>query len=138
MDPCCAQDDDLATELEDMANDPALQDCCRRDLKEQAYVARVKKALLAQDRTDMRTLVADQAVRHDFEARCAGDADSLASGSDEETPGVLLPHFSLLCPVSAGAQGLDLLFQPALFSAALPSDNGYIQTSVSCRACSLA
>ena len=86
---CCSAHDDLAAELEDMAADPALQDCCRRDLKEQAYVARVKRELLAHDRTDTRKLIADQVVRHDFESRCSGDADSLASGSDEDAPGVL-------------------------------------------------
>jgi hypothetical protein len=86
MNPCCAAQDEIATELEDLACDPALQSCCQRDLQEQAYVARVKQQLLAHDRTDERRLLAEQAVRRDADG-FDDAADSLSSASDEATPG---------------------------------------------------
>ena len=52
-------------------------------------MARVKAQLLAHDRTDARRLVADGAVRRDFVGRPDGDADSLASSSDDESAGAL-------------------------------------------------
>ncbi|KAK9825410.1 hypothetical protein WJX81_002679 [Elliptochloris bilobata] len=86
MSACCGIQDEVAAELDELATDPALQDCCRRDLQEQAYVARVKAELLAHDRTDERRLAADEAVRRDFAGRTDDGADSLASGSEEEAP----------------------------------------------------
>lgn len=50
-------------------------------------MARVKSQLLAHDRTDARRLAANEAVRRDFVSRPDGEADSLASGSDDESAG---------------------------------------------------
>ena len=60
-------------------------------------MARIKAQLLAHDRTDVRRLVASEAVRRE---RSDGDADSLASGNDDESAGALelsAPALSL-CP----------------------------------------
>ena len=58
-------------------------------------MARVKAQLLAHDRTDARRLVADEAVRRELVGRPDGDADSLASGSDDESAGTLELSLSL-------------------------------------------
>ena len=50
-------------------------------------MARVKAQLLAHDRTDARRLAANVAVRRDLASRPDGDADSLASGSGDESAG---------------------------------------------------
>lgn len=43
-----------AGELEDMAHDPTLQSCCRRDLEQQAATSRITAALAQQDRSMQR------------------------------------------------------------------------------------
>eukprot|EP00884_Botryococcus_braunii_P013703 jgi/Botrbrau1/22333/Bobra.0002s0012.1 len=60
---CCDTHDEIADELTELALDPTLQDCCRRDLKEQAYVERVKSKLLAVDRVDQRTNLARGVIK---------------------------------------------------------------------------
>lgn len=60
---CCGTHDRIADELADLASDPTLQDCCRRDLQEQAHVARVKSRLLAVDRIDKRAVLAMEVVK---------------------------------------------------------------------------
>lgn len=77
---CCEKHDELADELAELALDPTLQDCCRRDLKEQAYVENVKSKLLSVDRVDQRTKLAKGIVKQVVprEASQVGDDD----GSD--------------------------------------------------------
>ena len=43
--------DGIAEELTDMAFDPTLDACCRRDLKQQAASARLRGRLMAMDRS---------------------------------------------------------------------------------------
>lgn len=53
--------DAIAGELEELAMDPALESCCRRDLEQQAASARLRSKLMIQDRTMVR-LKAQSAV----------------------------------------------------------------------------
>ena len=58
---CCstyAYAEPLSEVLESAADDPALQSCCARDLKQQAYAARLKGELLARDKTTARLEIA--------------------------------------------------------------------------------
>ncbi len=61
MDTCC-QLDSLAEELGDLSLDPALEDCCRRDLEQQAASARLRSALLSRDCTTLPSKLRSQAV----------------------------------------------------------------------------
>ncbi|KAK9792251.1 hypothetical protein WJX73_007616 [Symbiochloris irregularis] len=54
---CCASQEpaqSLSEVFDSAANDPALQSCCARDLREQAYAARLKAELLSHDRSNTR------------------------------------------------------------------------------------
>jgi hypothetical protein len=72
-------------------DDPTLADCCRRDLKEQAYVERVKQKLLEHDVTTVRSDLAHSAFVRD--PACApaalgdSDQDSLLTDSEDEEAG---------------------------------------------------
>ena len=58
----------------DLQDDPALLDCCARDLKEQRFVARVKGQLSAVDRTQARQKVHGQVLASP-DPSWAGDSD---------------------------------------------------------------
>lgn len=51
-----------ASKLDELADDPTLQDCCRRDLQEQAQVARLKAELTLHDPTLARLRLARQTI----------------------------------------------------------------------------
>jgi hypothetical protein len=94
VDACCEPDQGCLLEV-----DPALADCCRRDLLEQAYIANLKQTLCSADRTDDRINVGREAfVRDVAEAgrRHKLDTDSLASDSEEHDPGVCQPLLDFL------------------------------------------
>lgn len=62
---CCPGQDAHAAEavvLGNLALDPALEACCRRDLEERAEVARLKAALSLQDRSTARQQLQQQVV----------------------------------------------------------------------------
>ena len=89
---CCAERHEgrssLSSVLEAAVDDPTLQDCCARDLKEQAYASWLKRELLARDRIDSRTEIARQTFhpRLDFDPASGSEAGSLSgSPSDAET-----------------------------------------------------
>ena len=68
-------------------HDPALADCCRRDLREQAHVQRIKSTLLAHDVTTERLKLAENAYVKDLSAApCldTSDRDSLDSDSGDD------------------------------------------------------
>lgn len=82
-DCCSAPDAAPDTSLPDPAdlqNDPALLDCCARDLKQQRYVARVKAQLTAVDRTLERQKVHGQVL----DQAPASPEPSWAGDSDQE------------------------------------------------------
>ena len=72
---CCAPAT-ISDKLADLADDPALADCCRRDLLEQAFVERVRAQLSAVDPTVRRTELSRAAV-------ASTPAWSDTDGSDE-------------------------------------------------------
>ena len=76
---CCP--DEACQEEPELWNDPTLADCCRRDLQEQHYVARVKGQLLAVDRTEERQKAKAEVLR--TEAGWASDDSKSAASSDE-------------------------------------------------------
>lgn len=78
---CCSTHESIADELADLASDPTLQDCCRRDLQEQAHVARVKSRLLAVDRVDKRAVLAKEVVKPPPPVRESFEDDD--SGADD-------------------------------------------------------
>ena len=78
-------------------HDPALADCCRRDLREQAHVQRVKKTLLEHDVTTQRLKLAESAFLRDPLARpCLDDSDRDSLESDNEDGGKCLSLLSCL------------------------------------------
>jgi hypothetical protein len=74
---CCDQHSSVADELAEMALDPTLQECCRKDLQEQAYVARLKGRLLSVDRVDHKVNLARRIVQQTLplEEAQVGDKD---------------------------------------------------------------
>lgn len=61
---CCEEHNfELDAEiLDSLADDPALQDCCRRDLETQAKVARIKARLTPHDPSQTRQRLAAQVI----------------------------------------------------------------------------
>lgn len=79
---CCDQQaEPLSEVLDSAADDPALQSCCARDLKEQAYVARLKAELLLHDKTNTRCEIAAKA----FDPRLNDLQDAESSQSDVDS-----------------------------------------------------
>lgn len=67
--------------------DPTLADCCLRDLKEQAYVNRVKRCLLEHDVTSLRLNLAHCAFVREPAGLDQVDRNSLLIDSDEGDQG---------------------------------------------------
>ena len=93
MDACCGQSgqtDDVCG----LNDDPTLAACCLRDLKEQAYVSRVKATLLQHDHTDARSKLAQVVLAQHVVPAAAFeiDRDSLVTDSDEDNRGELLDY----------------------------------------------
>ncbi len=78
---CCQQDGcPEARELLDMADDPTLQGCCRKDLQQQARAAQIKTSLLAVDPSQAKQKLQQQVIstqphKEDFDSN--SDAGSL-------------------------------------------------------------
>ncbi len=92
---CCEAHDAAADELGELALDPTLQDCCRRDLEEQAYVQHIKSELLSHDRIDTRKLLASQVLAPPpphLRRNCAVDEESWGDGASADDPGTWQPH----------------------------------------------
>ncbi len=70
-------------------DDPTLDDCCARDLKEQRQVAMVKAQLLSMDRTTERTKLQQQVLR--TTAPEEGSSDGWDEDDDEDDLGKALP-----------------------------------------------
>lgn len=90
-DPCCVQEEPAVSVSEEV-DDPALQSCCARDLKEQAYASRLKAQLLACDRSNLRRDIGAKtfdphlnALHLDQPEPSASDSD-LASDGEGDTP----------------------------------------------------
>jgi hypothetical protein len=83
-DACCP--DQTQSYLLELAADPTLSQCCRRDLEEQAQMSAMKAALMPHDRSTARQRLAAQVVRqvHPLPPPCAEQDDEEQSGSDEE------------------------------------------------------
>lgn len=62
------QTQELIAELEDMALDPTLDQCCRRDIQSQIAKERIRQSLQHQDRIDTRQRLAAAAVCRDATA----------------------------------------------------------------------
>lgn len=67
-----------ARDLDELADDPTLQDCCRRDLEVQAKEARWKAELAPHDRSQLRQSLARQVFRR------PAQQPAEQSGSEEE------------------------------------------------------
>lgn len=80
-----------AEELLELAEDPTLEQCCRRDLEEQSRIASFKAELSKHDRTLTRHQLAAAVIRSTTAAD--GDTDSLASDDDAELGRILLLLF---------------------------------------------
>ena len=88
-----------------------MADCCRRDLKEQAYVERVKQKLLEHDVSTLRSQLAHSVFLRD--PACApaalGDSDQdslLTDSEDEEAGGTVLDHCGRLTYLLHGTLSL--------------------------------
>ena len=66
-------------ELTELASDPTLESCCRRDLDDQLRVARAKAQLAPQDRSQARQRIASNVLRQISES----DLESEDSDSEE-------------------------------------------------------
>lgn len=73
--PCCCLPPLL--QLEDMALDPTLDQCCRRDIQSQIAKERIRQSLQREDRIDARQRLAAEAV--------CRDPAALAAASLQET-----------------------------------------------------
>ena len=69
---CCATSQvarhQLAEVLDEAVDDPALQACCARDLREQAYSGWLKAELLARDQSNTKLEIAAAAIRPSSDA----------------------------------------------------------------------
>ncbi|KAF8070999.1 hypothetical protein HT031_001080 [Scenedesmus sp. PABB004] len=72
----------LIEELQDMALDPTLDQCCRRDLDDQIARERIRACLQAADRVDARTRAAAAAVVRDAGVVAAAAAAADAADAD--------------------------------------------------------
>lgn len=71
-------------QLEDMALDPALEDCCRRDLEQQIKSERIRQALQRDDRVEARQRLAAATLRTSADA--AGAAEQQEQLPDARAP----------------------------------------------------
>jgi hypothetical protein len=71
-------------QLQDMALDPALEDCCRRDLEQQIKSERIRQALQRDDRVEARQRLAAATLRTSADA--AG-----AAAQQEQLPDARAP-----------------------------------------------
>ena len=85
---CCAAErkpqQTLSEVLKSTAGDPTLQECCARDLREQAYSSWLKAELLATDRINTRRDIAGSVIRSEaiFEPTCK--STGYMTSEDEE------------------------------------------------------
>jgi hypothetical protein len=73
-----------ALDLDDLANDPTLQDCCRRDLEVQAKEARWKAELAPHDRSQLRQSLARRVFRRPVGQAAAAQSNSGSDGEDKD------------------------------------------------------
>jgi hypothetical protein len=71
-------------ELQDLASDPTLESCCRRDLEDALKIARVKAQLAPQDRSQVRERLAGQVLLAPFSKRGGEDNEAGIAGADED------------------------------------------------------
>lgn len=60
-----SQTEDVIQELQEMALDPTLDQCCRRDIESQIYAERIRQSLQQHDRIDTRQRLATSAICRD-------------------------------------------------------------------------
>ena len=86
MDACCATNDVPHDTDHLHLDDPTLADCCRRDLKEQAYNSRVLEQLRQCDISEVRQRVSAGVLKQQKQDSpdSASDVDSLVTDSDDE------------------------------------------------------
>ena len=86
MDACCATNDVVHDTDHLHLDDPTLADCCRRDLKEQAYNSRVRERLRQCDISEVRQRVSAGVIKQQIQESpdSASDVDSLVTDSEDE------------------------------------------------------
>lgn len=83
---CCATND-VSHDIDHLhLDDPTLADCCRRDLKEQAYSSRVRERLKQCDISEVRQRVSAGVLKQQIPHSPDGtsDVDSLVTDSEDE------------------------------------------------------
>lgn len=78
-------------DLKELAADPTLESCCRRDLEDQLRVVKAKAQLAPQDRTQTRQRLARAVLRQ------TEDSDIEQEESDSEELGKLIFYCFCLC-----------------------------------------
>ena len=121
---CCASGDSSppppAAVLASVGNDPTLQSCCARDLKEQAYAGWLKGELLARDRTSARLDIASSVFASPAVPNAICDQeeiDSLDSDGDEGELCASLVHRSGIGSLHVNAAAFCRTAKPARTSA---------------------
>lgn len=81
-------------ELQEMAFDPTMDQCCRRDVQQQINQERIRHALQQQDRVDARQRMAAATIRRDAPPDASGSSSVDSRGPEQQQPHAQHEHHS--------------------------------------------